>query len=120
MRAENRLYSDKVYFNAKIASKDIVTKIISYNINGIRAALRKDLITWLKAADPDVLCLQEVKANEDQVDLTVFEELGYDIHWFSAEKKGYKIHPQYNHRQTAKLCWRYQQEIARSLKLLII
>ncbi|NNC82223.1 MAG: exodeoxyribonuclease III [Flavobacteriales bacterium] len=64
-------------------------KIISYNINGIRAALRKDFLTWLKAADPDVLALQEVKANEDQVDLDVFRDLGYDIHWNAAVKKGY-------------------------------
>ena len=37
-------------------------KIISYNVNGIRAALKKDFVQWLKAADPDVVCLQETKA----------------------------------------------------------
>ncbi|WNB17953.1 exodeoxyribonuclease III [Marivirga arenosa] len=63
--------------------------IISYNVNGIRAAEKKGLSEWLKEEKPDVFCLQELKANRDQVDLTVFEELGYDIYWHSAEKKGY-------------------------------
>jgi exodeoxyribonuclease-3 len=65
-------------------------KIISYNVNGIRAALKKDFIKWLKAANPDVLCLQETKAHKEQLDLSVFEEAGYPYHyWFSAQKKGY-------------------------------
>lgn len=64
-------------------------KIISYNINGIRAALKKGLLNWLKIANPDVLCLQEIKAMEDQFDTTVFDRLGYKSQWFSAEKKGY-------------------------------
>ncbi|MFB9051752.1 exodeoxyribonuclease III [Formosa undariae] len=65
-------------------------KIISYNVNGIRAALKKGFIDWLKSADPDVICLQEIKANEDQLDLDVFTEAGYLYnYWFSAQKKGY-------------------------------
>ncbi|MEI6865292.1 exodeoxyribonuclease III [Flavicella sp.] len=65
-------------------------KIISYNVNGIRAALKKGFIDWLTAADPDVLCLQEIKAQEDQLDLTVFKAAGYKYnYWFSAQKKGY-------------------------------
>lgn len=65
-------------------------KIISYNVNGIRAALKKGFIEWLKAANPDVIALQETKAHKEQLDLTVFEEAGYPYHyWFSAEKKGY-------------------------------
>ena len=64
--------------------------IISYNLNGIRAALNKGLLDWLLAADPDVLCLQEIKANPDQFDPTVFEALGYAHHyWYPAQKKGY-------------------------------
>ena len=64
--------------------------IISYNVNGIRAAMKKGFIDWLKAAQPDVLCLQETKAHEDQLLLHEFEEAGYPYHyWFSAEKKGY-------------------------------
>lgn len=65
-------------------------KIISYNVNGIRAAMKKDFITWLKAANPDVLCLQEIKATEDQVDKDAFSEAGYEHqYYFSAQKKGY-------------------------------
>lgn len=64
--------------------------IISYNVNGIRAAINKGFIDWLKAAKPDVLCLQETKAHEDQLMLHLFEEAGYPYHyWFSAQKKGY-------------------------------
>ena len=65
-------------------------KIISYNVNGIRAALKKGFIDWLQAADPDVIALQEIKADKDQLDLSVFEKAGYPYHyWFSAQKKGY-------------------------------
>lgn len=65
-------------------------KIVSYNVNGIRAALNKGFIEWLAAADPDVICLQETKAMKEQLDLSVFEEAGYPYHyWFSAQKKGY-------------------------------
>lgn len=65
-------------------------KIISYNVNGIRAALNKGFIDWLKAANPDVVCIQETKAHKDQLDLSLFETAGYPFHyWFSAEKKGY-------------------------------
>lgn len=65
-------------------------KIISYNVNGIRAALKKGFLDWLEAANPDVLCLQETKAHKDQLDLSLFEAAGYPYHyWFSAQKKGY-------------------------------
>jgi len=65
-------------------------KIISYNVNGIRAALKKGFIEWLQAADPDVIALQETKAHKEQLDLTLFEKAGYPYHyWFSAQKKGY-------------------------------
>ena len=62
-------------------------KIISYNVNGIRAALNKGFGDWLKSANPDLLCLQETKAMEEQVDTTVFEELDYQQHWHSAQKR---------------------------------
>lgn len=64
-------------------------KVLSYNVNGIRAALKKGLADWLQAADPDVLCIQETKALQEQVDTGVFEDLGYHHYWFSAQKKGY-------------------------------
>ena len=65
-------------------------KIISYNINGIRAAINKGFIDWLKSANPDVVCLQEIKALKEQLDLDIFAEAGYKYnYWFSAQKKGY-------------------------------
>ncbi len=66
-----------------------MTKIISYNVNGLRAALKKDFLNWIKAANPDIFCLQETKANSNQIDLSLFESLGYKHYWFSAQKKGY-------------------------------
>ena len=65
-------------------------KIISYNVNGIRAALKKGFIDWLVAAQPDVICIQETKAHKEQLDLEIFEKAGFPYHyWYSAEKKGY-------------------------------
>ena len=65
-------------------------KIISYNVNGVRSAQSKGLVEWLKSTNADVVCLQEIKANKDQIDLAPFEEAGYNHHyWFSAQKKGY-------------------------------
>lgn len=64
-------------------------RIISYNVNGIRAALKKGFIDWLKTDPADVICLQETKATKDDVDVKLLEALGFQHHWFSAEKKGY-------------------------------
>ncbi len=64
-------------------------KIVSYNVNGIRAAIKKGILEWLQEVDADVLCVQELKAQEDQLDLGAFEALGYHSFLFSAEKKGY-------------------------------
>ena len=65
-------------------------KIISYNVNGIRAAISKGFIPWLQAADPDVICLQEIKATAEQIPLLDFELAGYPFHyWYPAQKKGY-------------------------------
>lgn len=63
--------------------------IISYNVNGIRAAISKSFDEWLATENPDILCLQESKASQDQVDLSFAEKLGYQSFWHSAEKKGY-------------------------------
>lgn len=64
-------------------------KIISYNVNGIRAAINKGLLDWIKKVRPGMLCIQETKAQPDQVDLDLFRKLGYNDYWHSAEKKGY-------------------------------
>ena len=65
-------------------------KICSYNVNGIRAAIKKGFIQWLNAEGPDIICLQEIKANQDQIELEIFDDIGYsNNYWFSAQKKGY-------------------------------
>ena len=65
-------------------------KIISYNVNGIRAALKKGFLDWLQVVNPDVICIQETKAHKEQLEVSLFEEAGYPFHyWFSAQKKGY-------------------------------
>ena len=65
-------------------------KIISYNVNGIRAAINKEFFAWLQATDADVVCLQEIKATPDQIaDIAVLDSLGYKHYWLPAEKKGY-------------------------------
>jgi exodeoxyribonuclease-3 len=65
-------------------------KIISYNVNGIRAAIKKGFIEWLVDESPDVICLQEIKALKEQLDLDLFVDAGYKYnYWFSANKKGY-------------------------------
>ena len=64
-------------------------KVLSYNVNGIRAALNKGFAEWLKVSQADVICIQEIKALKEQVDTKVLEDLGYHHFWFSAQKKGY-------------------------------
>ncbi|WPY98495.1 exodeoxyribonuclease III [Christiangramia sp. OXR-203] len=64
--------------------------IISYNVNGIRAAIKKGFLDWLQQADPDVVLIQEIKATPEQLDLGVFEKAGYPYqYWYPATKKGY-------------------------------
>jgi exodeoxyribonuclease III len=64
-------------------------KIISYNVNGLRAAISKGFTEWLSVESPDVICLQEIKASPDQIDVAPFEQLGYKCYFHSAQKKGY-------------------------------
>jgi exodeoxyribonuclease-3 len=64
-------------------------KILTYNVNGIRAALGKGLMEWIKSVNPDIICLQETKAQPEQLPLSDFEDAGYFNYWYSAQKKGY-------------------------------
>ena len=64
-------------------------RIISYNVNGIRAAIKKGFADWLATNPADIICLQETKANKEDVDHAHFEKAGYSSYWFSAQKKGY-------------------------------
>lgn len=64
--------------------------VISYNVNGIRAAITKGFLDWLSAANPDVICLQEIKALENQIPTEDIKALGYNYqYYYPAQKKGY-------------------------------
>ena len=65
-------------------------KIITYNVNGIRSAISKNWLDWLKATDADVVCLQEIKCTPEQlIDIVLLEQMGYQHYWNPAVKKGY-------------------------------
>jgi exodeoxyribonuclease-3 len=64
-------------------------KLYSFNVNGIRSAISKGLISWVQRELPDILCLQEIKLSETNLVEPLFEELGYHSFWFPAQKKGY-------------------------------
>lgn len=64
-------------------------QIVSYNLNGIRSASSKGLMEWVKEQNPDVFCIQESKAQPEQIDTMAWQELGYHSYIHSAQKKGY-------------------------------
>ncbi len=64
-------------------------KIISWNVNGLRAVLKKNFLEYLHQADPDILCIQETKLQEEQIPKEIHELDGYFKYWNFAEKKGY-------------------------------
>jgi exodeoxyribonuclease III len=66
-------------------------KIVSYNLNGIRAAFKKGLPDWLASENPDIVCLQELKATQDQIDHKTLQTLGYQYNYFHSaiSKAGY-------------------------------
>ncbi len=64
-------------------------KITTWNINGIRAAMGKDILAWVNDYQPDVLCLQEIKAKEDQIDIEQIKGIGYESVFNPAERPGY-------------------------------
>lgn len=72
-----------------LAAKYDTMRIISYNVNGIRAAINKGFTDWLATKPADVICLQETKATQENVDVSKLEAIGYNHYWYSAEKKGY-------------------------------
>lgn len=66
-----------------------MVKIVTYNVNGIRSAVEKALPVWITEENPDIVCLQEIKADITKIPKSVFDELGYRHYWYPAEKKGY-------------------------------
>lgn len=79
-------------------------KIVSWNVNGIRAVVKKDFYGFLDDCDPDVLCFQETKAEPEQVQQALESMLGYELYAHSAQRKGYSgtaiAHPAFRR-------WRY-------------
>lgn len=66
-----------------------MTRILSWNVNGIRAVAKKGFLDWFTAEAPDLLCIQETKAQPEQLDESILNVEGYHAYWASAEKKGY-------------------------------
>lgn len=64
-------------------------RIISYNVNGLRAAIKKGFMDWLQTNPADIICVQETKATKDDIDINQLEALGFHHYWYSAQKKGY-------------------------------
>lgn len=64
-------------------------RIVSYNVNGIRSAINKGFVDWLKTDPADIICLQEIKATQHDVAYEPIEELGFKTFWYPAQKKGY-------------------------------
>ena len=72
-----------------IDNSQFTMRIISYNVNGIRSAMNKGFIDWLRMYPADVVCLQETKAWKENIDCKIFHQLGFHDYWYSAQKKGY-------------------------------
>jgi exodeoxyribonuclease-3 len=64
-------------------------RILSWNVNGIRAVAKKGFLEWLGTESPDILCVQETKAQPDQLPEDLASPDGYHAYWASAQKKGY-------------------------------
>lgn len=75
-------------------------RIITLNVNGIRAAERKGMYAWLEGQNADFVCLQEVRASADQIAGPEFHPSGYECHYVEAEKKGYSGVAVYSRRRT--------------------
>ncbi len=64
-------------------------KVISWNVNGIRAVQKKGFLDWFYAEAPDILCVQETKAHPNQLEESLLHPSGYEVYWNAAERKGY-------------------------------
>ena len=64
-------------------------KLLSWNVNGIRAAVKKGLLEFLEDENPEIICIQETKAHKEQLTSEILEDHGYFTYWHSGQKKGY-------------------------------
>lgn len=67
----------------------MATRIISWNLNGLRAAAKKGFLDWFDQTRPDILCIQESRVLPDEIDVKTILPKGYCAHWMPAKKKGY-------------------------------
>jgi len=75
--------------NIDSGSFNMATKILCWNVNGIRAVARKGFLDWLHKESPDILCVQETKANPENLTGELLEPEGYHVYWNYPERKGY-------------------------------
>jgi exodeoxyribonuclease-3 len=78
-------------------------KLYCWNVNGIRAATQKGFLDWFNKTEPDILCLQETKANKDQLEDNIAQPDGYHAFWNSAEKKGYSGTVTYSKKEPQRI-----------------
>lgn len=79
-------------------------KLVSWNVNGIRAVMNKGFLTWLEEESPDILCLQETKAHPDQLGFELTHPKGYHAYFSSSEvKKGYSGVVTYTKKESKKV-----------------
>ncbi len=64
-------------------------KLLSWNVNGIRAAVKKGFLEYLEEENPEIICIQETKAHKEQLNSEILEDHGYFTYWHSGQKKGY-------------------------------
>ena len=64
-------------------------KLLSWNVNGIRAAVKKGFLQYLEDENPDIICIQETKAHKEQLTAEILKDHGYYVYWHSGKKKGY-------------------------------
>ena len=77
--------------------------IYSWNVNGIRAAAKKGFVNWIAETGPDILAVQETKAQPGQLDAELLDVKGYKAYWFSAERKGYSGVALYSREEPIKV-----------------
>lgn len=82
-------------------------KLVSWNVNGIRAVLKKGFLDFVSEADPDIICLQETKAQPDQIDFTID---GYHMYFHSGERKGYSSTAVFTKKEPLSISYDFDSE----------
>ncbi len=79
-----------------------IIKLLSWNVNGLRGVYKKGFLDWLNSASPDVLCLQEIKADLAQLPKELAQPSGYFSYWNLGQRKGYSGVAVYTKKRTQK------------------